>query len=216
MHSRNPIIILLLLTILFAGAEISYSDVYWESDQLLRVPGRADRHKTVRNYFTPTACRVDIGENITIADFGAMTGYVANSIDRMYFKVDMYNEGIVDPSLSREIEAVPTDEVKHIAGYKCRKYMVTVMGRTYEEWLSKEVPAYQELRSVNESLTPFMRQHPLFQMSIVGRMHKLDGFPVMTVMPLDGDTVRIVTLRKVSTGPISREVFKAPKGYRTP
>lgn len=215
MNSRQRIIFCIL--IFFLSAPIAYGDVYWEADQVVRgIPGRADKHTTIRNYFTPTACRSDIGENITIADFDAMTGYVISSGDRMYFKVDMYNEGIIDPSLRQEIDVTPTNETRHIAGYRCRKYNVRFMGRSYEEWLSKDVPAYRELRAVNEQLAPLMREHPLFQMSIIGRMHKLDGFPVKTVMNLDGGVVKTITLRKVSTKDLSRSVFTVPKGYRTP
>jgi hypothetical protein len=218
MNSRQRIIFSLAgIFVFLLSVPIAYSDVYWEADQVVRgIPGRADKHTTIRNYFTPTACRSDIGENITIADFDAMTGYVISSSDRMYFKVDMYNEGIIDPSLRQEIEVMPTNETRHIAGYRCRKYNVRFMGRSYEEWLSKDVPAYQELRAVNEQLAPLMRQHPLFQMSIIGRMHKLDGFPVKMVMNLDGGVVKTVTLRKVSTRELSRSVFTVPKGYRTP
>lgn len=218
MNSMKPIIVLLwVAAAFFAGLMPASADVYWEADQVVRgIPGRADKHITIRNYFTHTACRTDIGENITIADFDAMTGYVINSSDRMYFKVDMYNEGIVDPGLSQEIEVTPTNETRMIAGYRCRKYKVGFMGRNYDEWLSKDVPAYGELKAINDRLTPLVRQHPLFRMNIIGRMHKLDGFPVMTVMNLEGGMVKTITLRSVSTRRLGPSVFAAPKGYRTP
>jgi hypothetical protein len=196
---------------------MALADIYWESQQTVEGGnGSPPRAKTIRNYFTPTYSRMDIGENVMIADFNTMTGYVLDTSIKQYLVMKMNAVGKIPEGLKEEIQVTPTDETRTIAGYKCRKYMVSYMKRAYEEWLSKEVEGYQELKAINDKLSGVVHDNPLFQMGIVGKMDKLDGFPVQTVMPMDGGRKRIVTLSRVSQKPISPSVFTVPDGYKTP
>ncbi len=202
--------------LVFSGAAVAWADIYWECEQVVRGEGRRDKKKTIRNYYTPDRTRVDIGENVMIADFKTMTGYVLNTRDKMFLEMKMDAVGKIPEGLKEEIEARPTEETKEIAGYTCRKYRVTLMGREYEQWISKEVEGYRELKAINDRLTQVIRDNPLFQMGIVGRMHKLDGFPVRTVMELEGGLTKTITLTKVVRKPIRQKVFRVPKGYKPP
>lgn len=214
--SKWKITAALAAILIFSGATAVWADIYWECEQVVKGEGRRDKKKTIRNYYTPDRTRVDIGENVMIADFKTMTGYVLNTRDKMFLEMKMDSVGKIPEGLKEEIEARPTEQTKEIAGYTCRKYRVTLMGREYEQWLSKEVEGYQELKAINDRLTRVIRDNPLFQMGIVGRMHKLDGFPVRTVMDLEGGVTKTITLKKVVRKPIKQAVFRVPKGYKPP
>lgn len=192
------------------------ADISWECQQVVRGEGWPTRTKTIRNYHTSSQSRMDIGENVMIADFGTMTGYVLDTNEKIYLKMSMYQVGKIPEGLKEEIQVQPTNDVRKIAGYTCRRYRVTFMNRTYDEWLSKDVPGYRELRTINDRLAPLVRQHPLFQMGIIGRMDRLDGFPVRRVMPLGDGRVKTVTLKRVSREPIDPSVFTVPPGYSKP
>ena len=218
MKKRNFInITLLAVGFFFITLASAYGDIYWESEQVVTgMPGRADKKKTIKNYFTSQCTRVDIGENVMIADFNTMTGYVLNTYDKMYLEMKMNDVGTIPQGLKKGISVVPTKKTKKIAGYNCRKYKISFMKRNYEQWISKEVSAYKELKSIDNKLSKIVRQNPLFQMGIIGKMDKLDGFPVQMVMPLGNGMTKIITLKRVNRKPLNPSVFKVPQGYSTP
>ncbi|QTA83078.1 DUF4412 [Desulfonema limicola] len=194
----------------------AYGDIYWESEQVVTgIPGQPDKKKIIKNYFTPKYTRMDIGENVMIADFKTMTGYVLNTDDKMYLEMKMNDVGNIPEGLKKGIKVTPTNETRKIAGYNCRKYKISFMKREYEEWLSKEVNGYEELKSIDKKLSRIIRQNPLFQMGIIGKMDKLDGFPVQMIMPLGNGMTKIITLKKIDRRPLDSSVFKVPKGYST-
>mgnify|MGYP006271599395 CR=1 FL=1 len=202
--------------LLLAAAPAVQADISWECRQVVRGEGWPTRTKTIRNFHTPHQSRMDIGVNVMIADFQTMTGYVLNTEDKMFLKMSMHHVGKIPEGLKEEIQVQPTADVRKIAGYTARRYRVTFMGRTYDEWISKEVPGYRELKAINDRLAPLVRQHPLFQMGIIGRMDRLDGFPVQRVMRLGDGRVKTVTLQRVSQKPIDPSVFRVPPGYSKP
>lgn len=205
-----------LVALLLIAASPALADISWESQQVIRGEGWPTRTKTIRNYHTPTQSRMDIGENVMIADFDTMTGYVLNTDERIFLRMDMRNVGKIPEGLKEDIQVQPTGDVRKIAGYNARRYRVSFMGRTYDEWLSKEVEGYRELKAVNDRLAPMVRSHPLFQMGIIGRMDRLDGFPVQQVMRFDDGRIKTVTLKRVSRAPIDPAMFRVPPGYGKP
>lgn len=217
MTIRTSFLSITVFIVFLLSANIAAADIFWEMEQVLSgIPGQKDKTKTIRHYFTQTALRQEIGENVTIANFETLTGYVLNTKDKMFLVIDMNNVGETDPGLSSGIKAKATNEYKKIRGYKCRKYKVTFMQRTYEQWLSKDVDGYRELKEIDAFLSGLVHRHPLFQMSVLGKMDKLDGFPVQTVMRFPGGAKKTVTLKKVKKKPINKKFFKVPKGYKPP
>ncbi|MGE0087712.1 MAG: DUF4412 domain-containing protein [Desulfococcaceae bacterium] len=206
----------MLLAVFFMVPHCVYGDIYWESEQSVQGGDGKPRKKTIRNYYTSDCSRMDIGENVMIANFKTMTGYVLNTEDRMFMEMKMNAVGKIPEGLNEEIQVTPTSETRNIAGYNCRKYKVSFMERQYEEWLSKDVKGYDELKTINDRLNDVVRKNPLFQMGIVGKMDKLDGFPVQTVMRMEGGLTKTVTLRRVATSPIDESVFTVPAGYKPP
>lgn len=217
----NPILSILVRAAVLALSIASVpaaalADIYWESTQTVSGGGGSTRTIVLRHYFTLEKARMDIGENIMIADFSTQKGYVLNSTDRIFMEIPMANVGKIPDDLKKTIEATATGEERNIDGYVCRKYRVRFVDHEYDQWISKDVPGYAELRKVNERLTGFMNANPLFQMDIIGRMDRLDGFPVLTVMPMGDGRVKTVRLKKVSEKTIPAETFRVPAGYKPP
>jgi len=217
MKNRKFISMNLIVIGLFLITSAAYGDIYWEAEQVVTgIPGQPNKKKIVKNYFTPKYTRMDIGENVMIADFKTMTGYVLNTNDKMYLETKMNDVGNLHEELKKDINVIPTNETKKISGYNCRKYKISFMERQYDQWLSKEVDGYEELKSINDKLSRIIRQNPLFQMGIIGRMDKLDGFPVQMVMPLGNGMTKITTLKKIEMKTLDASFFRVPEGYSTP
>ncbi|GBC62936.1 DUF4412 domain-containing protein [Desulfonema ishimotonii] len=211
-----PMALSLICALFFTALPTAQADIYWESVQLVQGKGWPTKKKMIRNYLTPDCTRMDIGENVLIADFRHMTGYVLNTDDKMFLEMQMKNVGKIPEGLKEEIRVVPTRETRNIAGYNCRKYKVSFMQRDYDQWLSRDVDGYRELKAINDRLSTQIRQNPLFQMGIVGKMDKLDGFPVQTVMRFSDGRVKTITLRRVSKKHLDPSVFNVPPGYKPP
>ena len=213
---NKKFISILVIGFFFIGLSSAYGDIYWESEQVITgIPGQPDKKKTIKYYFTSKYTRMDIGENVMIADFKTMTGYVLNTKDKMYLKMKMNNVGNIPDGLKKGINVIPTNKIRKISGYNCRKYNISFMKRKYEQWLSKEVDGYEELKAIDKKLSGVIRQNPLFQMGIIGKMDKLDGFPVQMIMPLGNGMTKIITLKRIDQKPLAPSVFKVPKGYST-
>ena len=84
--------------------------------------------------------------------------------------MDMGSVGKIPDELREEIQVTPTGQQRRISGYNCLRYKVKYMGREYDEWLSRDVDGYQELKTINDRLYTLIRNNPLFQMGIVGKM----------------------------------------------
>lgn len=217
MGRRVGILLLFMILGLSLPVDRAAADLYWENDQVVQsATGEVLRRTKVRYYLNHSCARMDIGGNVVIADFDAMTGYVLDDEDKIYLEMKMKTVGRIPEGLKAEIRVTPTDETRKIAGYTCRKYKVVQMEREYEEWLSKEVDGYSELREIDRRLGPVMRENPLFQMGIVGRMDRLDGFPVRRIMPLENGSTKVVTLKRVLKKTLDPSVFKVPEDYKPP
>jgi len=193
------------------------ADLYWEAVKEVRdADNRPLLQQIVRQYLKSDLSRMDEGDDVVIADFRAMTGYVLNLTDKMFMKMNMADVGKIPDSLSDPMKATPTTETQDINGYSCVKYRVYHMGAEYEMWLSKDVDGYSELRSFAERIGPKMRANPLFHMGIVGRMDVLDGFPVKAVIPMSGGKTKTIILKSVSLKSLDDSVFQVPRNFGPP
>lgn len=213
----NYLRVIFCLCLFFMTGFRAEADIYWESEQVLSgIPGKEDKRVLIRVFATQRYTRMDIGKHIMIADFKTMTGYALDASERIFLEMKMDSVGKIPEGLTEDIKVTPTDETKEIAGYTCRKYKVCFMDQEYEEWLSQEVDGYKDLREISDHLTVLVHENPLFQMGVIGRMDRLDGFPVQTVIPLEGGFSRITTLKKVIKKDLPESLFKVPKGYKPP
>ena len=221
------------LLIFFTVSTVAYAELYWESEVvtagvpegLAALPEQVRSQlldqgkpetKTVKCYLTSNASRTDLSNGpIMIIEFDTLTMYQLNVNNKTYTKIDMMS--VMDQGMMKEmmeIGVTPTNETKEIAGDKCKKYIVTMMGDKSEYWVSKDVKGYKEYKKMNEKLEKKFRKNPeLRQMSILGIASQLDGFPVKTVQSAMGMTTT-TTLKKIEKKRLSKDLFKVPKGYK--
>ena len=224
-----PLALIFFLTLL----PMAYADLYWVSvvktggepkglpenlpkeirDQMLAQ--FKNETNTQKHYLTSYASRTETKEGITIMDFESMTFYQLNPENKTYSKINMASMmkgqmGEMAKKMAEDSKTTRTNETKKIAGYQCRKYIVTMMGSENEYWLSKDVKGYKEFEAINEKL---LKKHPeLKQMQMPGITGE-DGFPVETVTNMMG--MKTVTLlEKIEKKSLSKDLFKIPAGYK--
>ena len=225
---RIPLALLIYLIV----STSAYADLYWESEVrtsgvpagLEGLPPQArselldqfkPKTKTVKYYLTSNASRTDISNDIImITEFDTMTMYQLNVNDKTYTKTDMLSEIHQEmPREMMEIRVTPTSETKEIAGYKCKKYTVTMMRESSEYWLSKDVTGYKEFKAMTAKFEKKLQKNPmLWKMSVMGMASQLEGFPVRTVMNVMGTTTTN-TLKRIAKKSLPKDLFKVPKEY---
>ena len=212
---------------------IAYGDLYWvnlvvsggEPDFLAKNMPKQVREQMLKEFKSTTeteSCfltsygfRSEAKDHIVIIEYDTMIMYQLNRLEKIYTKVDMKAEmegsmGQMAEEMSEDSRITPTDETKKIAGYNCRKYIVTLMDAENEHWLSKEVEGYKEYKAISDKV---LQKNPQWgQMNIVGFSGK-HGFPVKTVNNMMGMTVT-TTLQKIEKKSLSKDLFKVPAGYK--
>lgn len=158
-----PLVLLIFLIVTVSA----HADLYWESEvSTSGVPAGLEglppqerseildqfksQTKTVKYYLTSNASRTDVSNDIImITEFDTMKMYQLNVNDKTYTKTDMLSEMDQEmPKDMMEIRVIPTSETKEIAGYKCKKYNVTMMREKSEYWPSKDVTGYKEFKAI--------------------------------------------------------------------
>ena len=215
---------------LFAGlcAPSANADLYWEAETVsTNVPNRPDGASIQKNYFNSNALRMEMGDTkVIIVDYNAMQLYRLDTKEKTYTELDL-NElpglpGVAAADQKKMAEMMgavmgtqitPTDELKTISGYKCRKYNVRIATGTGEYWVSKDVRGYQELRALGAKMGSIAERNPMLrQIDIAGMTEKLGGFPVYTVNHVMGGTLAS-TLKKIEQKPLDPTLFIVPKDY---
>ena len=216
-------VILTLMTTSFAMA-----DLYWESDQQTKgMPGHTDETKVIKTYLTEHASRTDRDGQITIMNFDTKIMYHINPQTKTYQQINLAQMG-KPPEMKGEkgqaqqqmmkammgnIQVTPTQETRQIAGYNCRKYLVSGMMMNSEYWLSKDVKGYEEVREIGKKVAGIFEENPMMkQMNIAGMMGQLDGFPVQMVMTIMNGT-STTTLKKIEKKSLDKSLFSIPEGY---
>lgn len=176
--------------------------------------------RTVRHYAGDDGYRTEDGEMIVIMDYRTMTVFSIDPGEKTYFRVDIQNLGQDQPvvgemarAMKQSITITPSDEVRKIAGYTCRKYTVSSMMGSGEYWASKEVKAYPYLKSSAEKMGRAMAANPMFaRMNLGDLIARIEGFPVRTVMNVMGATTT-VTLKHIESRDLDKALFQIPAGY---
>jgi len=227
MRVTQSIKVTLAVMVLMAFAFPAYADLYWETVQVTggmpsnlpqNVPESVRKQimsqfqgeeKTVKNYLTPYASRTDTEENVTIIRFDNMTLYQLNPSTRTYTEIDMSKMGAMGQETAEDITITATDETSVINGYKCRKYIVSVMGMESEQWLSKDVPGYDEYEKLSQK---WARAASKFKKPGISRELSGKGFPVKTVSGVMGVT-STTTLKNIKETSIDKKRFEIPGNY---
>jgi hypothetical protein len=207
---------------------VALADLYWESDQETKgMPGRADESMVIKTYLATYASRTEHGGQITIMNFDTKVMYLLNPKDKTYQQINISEMG-KPPEMKGEkgkmqqqmmknmmgdIQVTPTPETRQIAGYNCRKYLVSGMMMNSDYWLSKDVKGYEEVKEIGKKVATLFDENPMMkQMNIAGMMGQLDGFPVQTVMNIMKGTTT-TTLKKIEKMSLDKSLFSVPEGY---
>jgi hypothetical protein len=223
-----------LVMVLALVCPAAMADLYWESEQVSQgVPGQPDGSAMVKNYVTAHASLFDYGERLQIMDFDAKTIYQVDKLKKTYVRLDFNTMGgglaaqegdrekaeamqamkTMLQSVMGSIKVTPTSEIRKIAGYSCRKYLVNIMMVDSEYWASKEVKGYEELKEISARTAKTFAEHPVLkQMNVAGLVSEIDGFPVQTITHMMGGTTT-VTLKKIEKKKLSPTLFTVPEGY---
>ncbi len=215
---------------LFAGlcAHSAKADLYWETESVsTNIPHQHNGTSIQKYYFTSNASRVELGGGkVIIVDYNTLEMYSLNTKAKTCTELNL-NElpGLPDGSAADKkkigelmgaimgIHVTPTDELKTIAGYKCRKYNVRIAVMNGEYWVSKDVRGYRELKTLGAKVGAIAESNPILrQINVAGMVDKLGGFPVYTINHVMGGTVES-TLKKIEQKPLDPALFVVPKDY---
>ncbi|MDR3556056.1 MAG: DUF4412 domain-containing protein [Syntrophobacteraceae bacterium] len=193
--------------------------LYWETEIVSApIPNQPARSTVQRNYYTKNASRVEIGaDTVIITDYVRLVMFQLNTANKTYIEVNLASGPSTGGGEMERAEAPtvkPANEVRTIAGYKCRKEKVTFMKAQSEYWVTKDIKGYAEFSDIGANLADLSKKAPnLRQMSFVGMIDVLDGFPVREVTPLLGGNITS-TLRKIEQKKLAPELFQVPQNYK--
>jgi hypothetical protein len=209
-------------------AQAALADLYWETESVsTRHSGHESKTSIQKYYFSPSALRVELGgSKAFILNYNVMELYSLDTKARTCSELSLAQlqklPGVnaADKNKTAEImgaimaiQVTPTDEVKTIAGYRCRKFNVRIAVMNGEYWVSQDVKGYEELKALGAKVGAIAEHNPMLeQVDIAGMVEKLGGFPVYTVNHLLGETVAS-TLRKIEQKPLDPALFIVPEDY---
>jgi len=178
-------------------------------------PGMAragDGSQTIKHYLSEVGSRIDTPDDITIVLFKDMTIYQLDPSTKTYVKINMKEmEKNMGPmaKMDEETKVTATGEKETIEGFKCEKYILSIMGIENLQWLSKAVPGYDEYEKISGKI---MKDSPQFRrMGFTGKLSG-KGFPVKMESGAMGMTTT-TTLKKIEKTTLSKDLFKVPEGY---
>ncbi|GBC62935.1 hypothetical protein DENIS_3919 [Desulfonema ishimotonii] len=225
----------LCLTVLFFLMILptAWAGVYWESVVETRgvpqgmpsnmpkeVLAQFNKTEVTKNYVSTDASRSESRDSVLLMDFASLTICQISPSGRSYTQMDIRtmmgqgDMGKMVEEMKNSIKITPTDETRTVAGYKCRKYLVSMMMGQGEYWVSQEVPGYEQLREIGKKMQEFLEKNPMLrQMNVAGMMEQLNGFPVQTVMETMGMTT-VTTLKRIEEKVLDKNLFKVPAGYK--
>ena len=216
---------------LFAGlcAPSAYADLYFETANVSTNPHNKHQSTTTLKYFfNSNASRLEFGNSKTyILDHKAMKLFSLDPKTKTYTELNVGElpglpdtsgagkQTIMDEAMTAvlAVQVTPTDEMRTIEGYNCRKYNVNLVLVNGEYWISKDVKGYRELKALGAKVASIADRNPMLrQFNIPGVVEKLDGFPVYTVNHVMGGIVES-TLKNVEQRPLDPTLFRVPKEY---
>jgi hypothetical protein len=168
----------------------------------------------VKNYLESSAMRSEQNDQIMIMNYDTMMMYQIDPLKKTYSEVNLQAamEGM-GQEMSQNVQIRATNETKKIAGYKCTKYIVTMMGADSEYWVSKDVDGYMEYKAAAQKLEKELKKSSGMGPMGMPVIASEEGFPVKIVTDVMGmkSTTTLKTMQKKS---LSKSLFEIPKGYQ--
>jgi hypothetical protein len=209
------------------------ADLYFESEQTSQnIPGQQSGTSIVKQYVSFDGTTTDMADRITIFDFKEKMMYDLDKKAKTYTKSPIEKMGMpaegaqgqdaeqakmmqqMVKSMAGNIKVTPTDVVETINGYKCRKFIVSMMMVNSDYWSTKEFKGYDEMKAIGEKSAKIFESNPMVkQMNIMGLMKELDGFPIKTAAQVMGGSITTV-VKKIEQKKLDKDIFKVPAGYK--
>lgn len=214
-----------------AALTCASADLYFESEQVTKgLPGQPDGTSIIKQYISEDATMTDQGDRITIIDFNEKMMYDLDTKAKTYTKTLAEKMGMPETegqdaeqakmmqqmmqSMAGSIKVTPTNETQTINGYKCKKYIVSMMMATSDYWATKDFKGYDEMKTVGEKAAKLFEANPMMkQMNVMGLMKDLDGFPIKTSSQVMGGSV-VTLVKKIEQKNLEKSLFKVPAGYK--
>ncbi len=216
----------------FSALTAASADLYFESEQTTKgLPGQPDGTSIIKQYISENATMTDQGDRITIIDFNDKMMYDLDPKAKTYTKALAEKMGMPEgaegqnaeqtkmmqqmmQSMAGSIKVTPTNETQTINGYKCKKYIVSMMMATSDYWATKDFKGYDEMKTVGEKAAKLFENNPMMkQMNVMGLMKDLDGFPIKTSSQVMGGSV-VTLVKKIEQKKLEKDLFKVPAGYK--
>jgi hypothetical protein len=233
MKIKKILVLAALAGLVWLAASTSASaDLYFESEQTTKgLPGQADGTTIIKQYISQDATATDMGDRITIIDFNEKMMYDLDPKAKTYTKAPVDKMGMPEglegqnaeqtkmmqqmmQSMAGSIKVTPTNETQTINGYKCKKYIVSMMMATSDYWATKDFKGYDEMKTVGEKAAKLFENNPMMkQMNVTGLMKDLDGFPIKTSSQVMGGSV-VTLVKKIEQKKLEKTLFKVPAGYK--
>ncbi|MDA8138892.1 MAG: DUF4412 domain-containing protein [Desulfobacteraceae bacterium] len=229
---KHSLLAMVSVVFLLMALGVASADVYIESEQVSQgSPGQTAPTTTIlKSYLSQDATRTDMQGRTTIIDFNTKMLYDLDPVKKTYTQTSIEKMGMSDEksqelannpmyktmmqAMSQSAKVTPTNETKTIEGYKCKKYLVTIMMAQADYWSSKDVKGYDEMKAIGEKTAKLFESNPMLkQTNILGLMKELDGYPVQTVTKVMSSSTT-TTLKKIETKKLDKELFKVPKEYK--
>ena len=217
--------ILIGFLIAFFAVPAVFADLYYET----KISGGPRDEGIMKTFLSEYGTRIEPGDN---------TAIIVNMKDEVFFELNLadktYKEtkfsdfltdaddsemaGQMGNMLEQMIASMTvkeTDETKTINGYKCKKYIVTIMGSNSDYWLTKDVKGYDEMIKRMDDYRAVFSKNPVLNSLATGydMSKKLDGFPMKIVNKMMGMEITSEVV-KVETKSLDKALFSPPEGFR--
>jgi len=226
---RSVLFIGILILPAFLCAPPARADLYWETESVwTNMPHRHNGTSVQKYYFTSKASRLELsGGKAFILNYDTMELYSLDTKKKTCTELNLANlPQLVDNPSPRNkkldkvlgsvfgLQVTPTDEMRTIEGYRCRRYNIRLAILIGEYWVSEEVGGYQELKELGARVESVAERSPMLrQMDVGSVVERLGGFPVCTVNHVMGGTITS-TLKRVERKSLDPRLFVVPKGYK--
>jgi len=226
-------IVVVTVFLSFTSLNPTLADLYLESEQTTRgIPGQPDGTAITRQYISSEAVANDMGDAITLIVFKDKTMYRLDKRTKTYTRASLDKVGTIvqEPgaadeesaammkkmmeSMADSFKVTPTNEVQTINGYKCRKFIVSLMMLQSEYWASKDFDGYGEIKEISEKTARMFEANPILkQANAMSMMKELDGIPIKTVSNVMGGSI-VTQVKKIEKKSLDKSLFQVPADYR--
>jgi hypothetical protein len=200
-------------------------DVYWEvkvvwggwTNNIPENPSKEDL-RLYRNYLTDDFYRHEDQDGISLIDFNKRVLYRLLPSNNTYFKKPLKEniestEDRLSP-MGDQPKVTYTKETKVIAGFKCKKYLIQMMGVKIEHWVSDEVPGYALIKKKLGGIMKLVAElDPMLKQENPSSVSAPKGIIVHTVKNIMG-TMNATTITRIEERDLDAGLFIVPSDYR--